>query len=762
MFRIRIRERIRRIHTDDSPAAMSATAGVVSMALLALHELGSSIYTGLGWLVDNTLTLLVMTAGLAALLVLAYVPALLLAFLPIRLPRIWLSVVIVMMSTLPFVFTYANMKWLWGGILLTALLCIAGSSGGGCIYWLLHRPRSVYSRAMLAVCGIILTVLGYLAVAASGLQTSTMRGEMTIIEPSPLADLTDPSEPGPYEVTSLTYGSGTDRFRRAFGADVDLVTEPVDASAFVTSWKPLRTWYWGFDQHELPINGRVWLPQGEGPYPVVLIVHGNHTMEDFSDAGYDYLGELLASRGFLTVSVDQNFVNYSVLSGLPNDDYILRAWLLLHHLQAVDKLSQAPGTALSGKADLSSIALIGHSRGGQAAALAAGYEAYFTVADKEQYLTGLDYDITSVVAIAPTDKKLEERNLRLNDVNYLVLHGANDSDVSSFDGERQYNRIVYPTVGSEPLFKSALYIDDANHGQFNTAWGRMDIKLPLRWLMNQREIMPGEDQRKIAKTFISAFLEATLHEKCEYVPLFRDYRLGGHWLPDTTMRQQYTDTDMITIADYQEDSNRDTGSRRGATLHGEGLSRWEEEDLKNRQNGSKHNRVAFLGWSNARGDEQEEGSEGESGDEGAIKSNTGIAAAYELKLPQGMSGRLSTASELVLALAPTTADGRELDFSIVLTDADGTTAALSLAEAAEELKPLLTNRFLNGGPLNRWIKNGRLQPSSEIVLHDYRLPLAAFAEQTPALDLARIVSIRLVFDRTPDGELVLDNVRWQP
>jgi len=41
----------------------------------------------------------------------------------------------------------------------------------------------------------------------------------------------------------------------------------------------------------------------------VLVVHGNHSTEDCSDPGYDYLGELLASRGIILASVDENFIN---------------------------------------------------------------------------------------------------------------------------------------------------------------------------------------------------------------------------------------------------------------------------------------------------------------------------------------------------------------------------------------------------------------------------------------------------------------------
>ena len=42
-------------------------------------------------------------------------------------------------------------------------------------------------------------------------------------------------------------------------------------------------------------------------------------MEQYSDPGYGYLGELMASRGFIFASVDENFLNNSPadLIGIP-------------------------------------------------------------------------------------------------------------------------------------------------------------------------------------------------------------------------------------------------------------------------------------------------------------------------------------------------------------------------------------------------------------------------------------------------------------
>src|SRR5699024_918662 len=106
----------------------------------------------------------------------------------------------------------------------------------------------------------------------------------------------NPGKTGGHKSTFFTNGSGDDMQREEFGASVDELTPTVDASE-LTNWKKDRKEFWGYDATNLPLNGRVWMPDGNGPFPIVLMVHGNHVMEEFSTDGYDYLGELLASRG---------------------------------------------------------------------------------------------------------------------------------------------------------------------------------------------------------------------------------------------------------------------------------------------------------------------------------------------------------------------------------------------------------------------------------------------------------------------------------
>ena len=213
-------------------------------------------------------------------------------------------------------------------------------------------------------------------------------------------DAPHPAQPGSYDIGRLYYGSGTDKHRPEYRDSVTIVTESVDASKLVSlgSSAKERNGYWGFTPKEFPINGRVWYPVGDGPFPLALIVHGNHNMKDFSDPGYAYLGELMASRGFIFVSVDMNFINGGIRE--ENDG---RGWLLLKHLEAWRDFAVSDTNPFYQRVDMDRIALLGHSRGGEAVAHAAAFNRLDRYPDDANFEFDFGFGIRSVVAIAPVD-----------------------------------------------------------------------------------------------------------------------------------------------------------------------------------------------------------------------------------------------------------------------------------------------------------------------------------------------------------------------
>ena len=637
-----------------------------------------------------------------------------------------------------------------GAVAVGSLLGASTASlmGGG---W---RGATAWQRAIL-VAGLVLGVTGLIGGGVWLLDDGspmTPGPDVSALDRGRIEPLSvpDPSQPGPYAVGTLSYGSGEDRYRREYGRGVDLITASVDGSAFVERWSGLRTAYWGFGPQELPLNGRVWYPEGnEGPCPLVLIVHGQHPMHDFSDPGYAYLGELLASRGFIVASVDENFLNLSPLVDLlmlqsliePDD---LRGWLLLEHLRSWRDWNGDPESIFYRRVDLDEIALIGHSRGGLAVAVAAKFNDLPHYPDDGSVDFDYGFGIRSVAAFAPVDGGYRPagQEIVLNGVNYLVLQGAHDMDVFTFQGNRQYSRVSLHD-GGEDLFKAAVYIQGANHGQFNTTWGRKDLFEPVMRVFNLEQLLPGEEQRQIAKVTMTAFLEATLREESEYRALFQDLRRGQAWLPETVYVHQYEDSATRLVSTFEEDVDLTSASLEEGRLMGEGLTLWCEQPLQAKWE-DLGSQAVTLGWDAA---------------------ETAGTASYAVDLPEGAL-TLNERSVLVFSLADADRDptpetkkredevgGAPIDLTVEVTDAAGESARLPLSHFST-LQRQVEGKLGKAAVMSPF-------PDSEAILQHFEFPLDDFRAQNADFEPAKLVGVRLIFDRTQAGVVVMDNIGFR-
>lgn len=547
----------------------------------------------------------------------------------------------------------------------------------------------------------------------------------------------DPAAVGAFTVETLFYGAGTDQQRPEYGVTVALKTASVDASLLLPFWQgyraKLRRWYWGFGPEQLPLNGRVWYPKGAGPFPLVVIAHGNHAMEVSSDAGYGYLGELLASRGFIVVSVDENFLNVSWSGDWHGRTMAARAWLLLQHLKVWRGWNDTVGNPFYHKVALDRIALIGHSRGGEAVAVAALFNRLSHYPEAARLKFDFQFDIRTVVALAPTaDFYLPAgKPLTLTDINYLLMHGGHDSDVAVFLGSRQFQRIKFTGLGD--WHKSSIYLYRANHSQFNTVWGDADWGQPFGVLLNRKPLFTGAEQRQLAKLYVTAFLEATLHEQGVYWPLFRTHQVMADWLPDTVSLQQYQDSQVHILSDYEEDVDVATASVPGAAIEGGNLQVWREAKLLLRldEEADQANNVVRLEW---------------------LPGTS--PAFYRFTLPTRLAAtlKLDQTTRLTLALANDSPQRQTVDLTLEFADAEGVRAQLPLRQFAP-LQPPLPIRLAKLPALEAWL----LKPT-ELVPQTIEVPLAEFVRVNPAFKPAHLATITLQFDRRTAGAVVLDDV----
>ena len=564
--------------------------------------------------------------------------------------------------------------------------------------------------------------------------------------PSPLAA-------GTYKTEQFSYGSGTDPHRLHFGKAVRYSTPSVDATHLLPKWKgKKKKWrerYWGFGLSNFPLNGIVYAPIGEGPFPIVLMVHGNHTMEDFSEEGYAYLGQHLASRGFIAVSVDENFINGTWSGDFRGKEMPARAWLLLKHLEQWRSWNQDSGHALQGKADLDNVLLMGHSRGGEAVAIAAAYNTLPYFPDNTEEPFNFQFGIKGVIALAPTDYRYF-RKIKLENINYLSLQGSYDDDESGFFGLRQLRRIEYtPQPADTPgkqqprYVKAGVYIQGANHGQFNSTWGRYDYGGMMSRLLNTYPMISGEEQRKIAKAYVTAFAEQTVHEKEQYKPFLQYAGTGVNWLPGVNLVNTYYDSETRILQDYEEDLDVTQG-RDGLEIRAENLVVWKEEKLTYKNSRSQDNHAVTLGWNQASPE-----------------------VAYTLKWAEPLE--LKESSELLFAAAAgdveilpadSTGSGEESaavpDFTVELIDGAGNRSRVVLS-SLQPLQPRYRAQYLKPSGMNA----DRMGPAWEPNLGTYRLPVKQFVQSNPALNPSFIQSVRFVFDQTNRGVVVLDEIGVQ-
>jgi len=483
--------------------------------------------------------------------------------------------------------------------------------------------------------------------------------------------LDDPSIPGNYNYQMYYYAAPGQKIDPFPGQDV-ISAPTVDASELLEGWTGIRKAQLGFEPDALPLNARVWMPEGPGPFPLALIVHGNHDSADRSDGGYDYLGELLASRGIIVASVDENFLNFSplydaiLIAGLRNENST-RAFVLLEHLRQWYGWNAEPSHPFFGKADFDNIALIGHSRGGEAVALAAAFAGLSHYPDNGRVIFDYPFRIRTAIAIAPVHRQYDPAGLEVSikNVNYLTLHGGYDMDVFGFEGANMYHRADVSEYG----IKAQVWIWRANHGQFNTSWGGNDLPGISNLMTNRKMLMPMEEQQQAAKVFISAFLESTLHGKEEYNALFRDLVHGAQWLPPTLYVTDYSDSGFTLLDSFDGGYDLSASSSRLAGYSASGFDTWTQTELPGKFYNS--NRVLLLKW----GSEE-------------------YAEKYGPQTPvfktEFAEGAVSVGDRLYVSLCSGNDNSNEPDvsFQIRLTDSTGRTSAMSINDFGGVVNPI--------------------------------------------------------------------------
>lgn len=272
---------------------------------------------------------------------------------------------------------------------------------------------------------------------------------------------------------------------------------------------PFATTLYGVVRHPSDLSG--------GPYPLVLMLHGNHgicrntptSINDFCGTSQDhecpfagtlttpnaegmaYLAETLAAQGIVAVTISGNAMNC-------REDYILqRTQLLLEHLRRWVTWNGAGavpfGTTFMGAIDLGRVGFVGHSRGGEAVA---------HVPDELAATPIAGVTVRGIFAVAPTDY----HEPHPDGVPYAVLLPACDGDVWTLSGMRHYDRSV---SDGEP--RSQVLMTGANHNFYNTEWRNDDNG--DEFVCDLADEVGGAAQQAMLEATLGSWFASTLREQ---------------------------------------------------------------------------------------------------------------------------------------------------------------------------------------------------------------------------------------------------------
>lgn len=275
-----------------------------------------------------------------------------------------------------------------------------------------------------------------------------------------------------------------------------------------------------------------------GDRPVVLFLHGRHTTcyqkgtdgisIDWpcpsgwtpipSHRGYTQAQQLLASQGYVTVSISANGVN-------GQDEALLdagadaRATLVRTHLGVLADWDAGRGDgpaqrrSLAGHLAMSRVMTVGHSRGGegvQRAALQARAGDRFTIAGQ--------------VLVAPTDFGQQVAV----GVPTTVLLPYCDGDVSDLQGQMVVDQGARISSGDRAT-RSAVLVMGANHNYFNSEWTPGTAAAPAwdDWWTASDPVcgdaapqrLSAAEQRAVGATYVAAAARTYLTSDASALPL---------------------------------------------------------------------------------------------------------------------------------------------------------------------------------------------------------------------------------------------------
>jgi hypothetical protein len=552
------------------------------------------------------------------------------------------------------------------------------------------------------------------------------------------AQAPDPGTPGPLTVTREEYDFGDTAFQPSD------FPGPVELRASI----------------HYPTN------LAGGPFPVIVLLHGRHATcfngggaaflewpctsnhEPIpSYKGYDYFSEVLASNGYIVVSVSANGVN-AVDNAVFDLGALARAELMQKHLDILKQFNTtggAPfGTKFVGKLDLTRVGTMGHSRGGE------GVVRHYVLNNA----AGSPYGIKAVFPLAPVDfNRFVVNNAALN-----VLLPYCDGDVSDLQGVHFYDDARYNVPGDQAP-KHYELVMGANHNFYNTVWSPSS-PIPGSandWLAfvpggrSDAQCGSGKDSKRLTEAqqrgtglaYMSAFFRAYVGGETQFIPILTGDAPPPPSAQTTNLFVSYHAPDNPEL---RRDVNRLLNNTNLTTnTLGSAATQTDLTPYELCGGDAPQAQRCLPDQPNAR--QPHTTPSARSPLRGLSQLKTGwnnLTGNYRNNLPQTL-GDVSGFQAVQFRVSVNFADARNLadlaqDFRVVLTDASGSSSSVRVSDISGAL----------------FFPPGSVGPVPKVVLNTVRVPLSIFG----GVNLHNVRSVQFTFNEHVQGGVLITDVAF--
>ncbi len=319
------------------------------------------------------------------------------------------------------------------------------------------------------------------------------------------------------------------------------------------------------------MEGKIYLPDGRGPKPVVVFLHGRHSscygpgaanpagwpcttspasIEQRSPIpsflGYDAPARALASNGYAVVSISANAINANDNQRAADYGAQARGELILDTLRMLEKADAGKsvvyhdaftdrdvslGKALTGdvtpadlvgRFNLRDVGIMGHSRGGEGVVAASTLNDALPVSQQ--------FGIKAVLPLAPVDYD----RISLPNVATATILPYCDGDVENLMGQHFVDDSRHSF--DDNVLRSAVLVMGTNHNFFNTIWtpggwssGTSDDWASLATGADDPVCAPDSadttrltpsQQVSVGTAYVAGFFRLTLGDERQFQPLF--------------------------------------------------------------------------------------------------------------------------------------------------------------------------------------------------------------------------------------------------